>query len=263
MARKRYLFFDIDGTLSEANYGEMTVPESAKLALAKLREAGHFLSIATGRAHAMATEYMDLLGFDNMVSDGGMGVTIERELLGIEPLDREAAIALVRECQEKGFPWGIQVEDSKVRFVPDNRFSDFTHDAYMQARVVPGLDPADYPQIYKVYVACYAPDEQQLEKLSALPWARFHKEYLFVEPTDKARGIRRVLEHFGGDPTDVVVFGDAMNDITMFIDDWTCVAMGNACDELKARTDYVTTNVEDDGIYNACEKLGLFEPVDE
>ena len=32
----------------------------------------------------------------------------------------------------------------------------------------------------------------------------------------------------------------------------------NAIDELKARADYVTTDVENDGIYNACKALGLF-----
>ena len=58
------------------------------------------------------------------------------------------------------------------------------------------------------------------------------------------------------------MFGDAMNDMSMFIDDWTKVAMGNAIPELKAAADYVTTDVEEDGIYNACEALGLFETVD-
>jgi hydroxymethylpyrimidine pyrophosphatase-like HAD family hydrolase len=33
--------------------------------------------------------------------------------------------------------------------------------------------------------------------------------------------------------------------------------MGNAIDELKAKADIVTTDVDDDGIYNACVSLGL------
>jgi hydroxymethylpyrimidine pyrophosphatase-like HAD family hydrolase len=61
---------------------------------------------------------------------------------------------------------------------------------------------------------------------------------------------------------DVVVFGDAKNDMSMFIDDWTCVAMGNAIPELKEKADFVTRDVDDDGIYYACEQLGLFEAVD-
>ena len=67
------------------------------------------------------------------------------------------------------------------------------------------------------------------------------------------------MDHFGADYSDAVVFGDALNDMSMFIDGWTKVAMGNAVDAIKERADYITTDVEEDGIYNACEALGLFE----
>ena len=56
------------------------------------------------------------------------------------------------------------------------------------------------------------------------------------------------------------MFGDGLNDMSMFIDDWTSVAMGNAVPELKAKADLVTTAVDEDGIYNACLVLDLFEP---
>ena len=46
--------------------------ESTKIAISKLKEAGHFVAIATGRSYAMAVEHMKELGFENMVSDGGM-----------------------------------------------------------------------------------------------------------------------------------------------------------------------------------------------
>lgn len=255
---KKYLFFDIDGTLAAGGYEHTYVPESAMLALRKLREAGHFLCIATGRSHGMAVDYMDAFGIKNMVSDGGYGITIDGELIGIEPLPQKNVEALIAECDEKGFPWGLIVDDTSRRFCPDDSFVDFTKDEYMETVVVPGTSPKDYDGIYKVNVACYEPDEQKLETLKDLPWARFHDDYFFVEPTDKARGIRRMMDHLGAPYKDVIVFGDAMNDLSMFLDDWTCVAMGNACPELKAKADYVTTDVEDDGIYNACNALGLF-----
>ena len=39
--------------------------------------------------------------------------------------------------------------------------------------------------------------------------------------------------------------------------------MGNACDEVKALADMVTEDVITAGIWNACQALGLFEPVNE
>ena len=111
MSRKRYLFFDIDGTLlADGPLGY--VPESTRRAIKKLEEAGHFVSIATGRAQFMAEPYMRMLEMENMVSDGGNGITIGGKLIGIEPLNKADVVALVRECEERGFPWGLAVDNN-------------------------------------------------------------------------------------------------------------------------------------------------------
>ena len=47
--KKKYMFFDIDGTLTD-NETKKIVP-SAQKTLDRLQEAGHFVAIATGRAH--------------------------------------------------------------------------------------------------------------------------------------------------------------------------------------------------------------------
>ena len=256
---KKYFFFDIDGTLTETLQGKMQVPESTKLALKKLEENGHFLAIATGRSYAMSKDIMKFLGFHNMVSDGGHGVTINDELLGIEPLNFEDCCALYEECEAKGIPVGISVTDELHRLVPDHRFQQQTQDIYLQSIVVPGLNPRNYDKIYKMYVACLPGVEQKLETLKALPWCRFWDAYIFVEPGDKSKGIKKIMDYFGGDYKDVVVFGDQKNDLSMFRDEWTSIAMGNAVDELKEKADFVTKDINEDGIYYACKKFGWIE----
>lgn len=256
--RKRYLFFDIDGTLLAGGYEKGYIPESAKEALRKLKEEGHFLAIATGRAHAMAVDYMRELGFDNMVSDGGYAVTINHKLLGIRPLPKDKVVALVRECDIKGIPWGLQLDDSDTRVAPDDRFMEVSKDDYLKTVVVPGLRPENQDKIYKMYVAGEYPVEDRLVTLADLPWCRYHKTYFFVEPTYKAVGIKQVMDYYHADYRDAIVFGDSGNDLSMFTDDWTKVAMGNGIPELKMKADYVTTDVDKDGIYNACKALGLF-----
>lgn len=54
-------------------------------------------------------------------------------------------------------------------------------------------------------------------------------------------------------PEDVVVFGDDYNDLDMFDDAFYKIAMGNGCDALKERADYVTETNVNDGIYQACK----------
>lgn len=47
--KKKYFFFDIDGTLTDRTTGK--VVKSALETLKKLEAEGHFVAIATGRAH--------------------------------------------------------------------------------------------------------------------------------------------------------------------------------------------------------------------
>lgn len=253
---RKYFFFDIDGTLAVGTPGNQYIPKSTKETLKQLEENGHFIAIATGRSYAMAKDYMKELGFKNMISDGGNGITINNKLIEIKPLDYEKCIALIDECKEKGFIWALSPDNETRRLAPDEKFYEFTHDVYMDTVVKKDLDPRDYDKIYKVYIACFKGEEQRLETLNALPWCRFHKEYLFVEPGDKSVGIKAMVDHLGGDYKDVVVFGDEKNDLSMFKDEWTSIAMGNAIDDLKEKATYITTDCDKDGIYNACKHFG-------
>ena len=76
MEGMKYLFFDIDGTLKAGGYDNEYIPTSTKRAIELLRAEGHFLAIATGRSEAMARKFLKELEFENMVSDGGYGITI-------------------------------------------------------------------------------------------------------------------------------------------------------------------------------------------
>ena len=49
----------------------------------------------------------------------------------------------------------------------------------------------------------------------------------------------------------LVVFGDGKNDIDMFEYTKISFAMGNAEDDVKKAADYVTDDIDEDGLYNA------------
>ena len=73
----------------------------------------------------------------------------------------------------------------------------------------------------------------------------------------KASGIEKFMEIVGAPLCDTIAFGDSGNDFEMIEFANIGVAMGNASDDVKALADLVTTDVNDDGIYNAFVKLGL------
>ena len=95
---KKYLFFDIDGTLTDRSTGEI-VP-SAREALTRLEENGHFVAIATGRAHYKARKFTDANGFKNMVCCGGNGCVIDNELVENIPLDKDGCIKIIHQAKE-------------------------------------------------------------------------------------------------------------------------------------------------------------------
>ncbi len=72
-----------------------------------------------------------------------------------------------------------------------------------------------------------------------------------------ALGAAATLERLGTDASEAIAFGDGENDLSMFAAVGTSVAMGNARDTVKAAATYVTTAVDDDGIYNAAKHFGL------
>lgn len=254
--KKKYFFFDIDGTLTNKETGE--VIESAKVAIERLQQQGHFVCIATGRAYYKTKDFAKKVGIHHIVSNGGAALTINDQLIENRPLDHQKAVALCQEAYEKRYGILVAPSDSiDVIMLND----DFIHQVgyrqeptrYFLRR---DLSFEDIQDIYKIYIAIDQKDENQLTLLNSLGHIRFVNSYLTYQHDEKDQGIMRMVDCVGGKEEDVVVFGDDYNDLVMFKDEWTSIAMGNACDELKAKASFVTKRNVDDGILYACEYFG-------
>ena len=75
----------------------------------------------------------------------------------------------------------------------------------------------------------------------------------------KSAGIQKYLDDQGIDRSETMAFGDGENDMDMLRFAGVGVAMGNACDAVKAAADYVTDTVDNDGIEKALRHFGLIE----
>ncbi len=73
---QKVIFFDIDGTL--LNH-EKELPASTKESVFKLKEMGHIVAIATGRAPFMFADLRKELGIDTYVSFNGQYVVLNGE----------------------------------------------------------------------------------------------------------------------------------------------------------------------------------------
>lgn len=82
---------------------------------------------------------------------------------------------------------------------------------------------------------------------------------IMPKDSDKSKGILAVLETYGWKPENVLVLGDALNDIEMLNFAGIAVAMGNAREEVKAEADYVTDDIDKNGWSNAIKHFGLID----
>ena len=99
---KKYFFFDIDGTLTDLKTHQIV--QSAKIALEKLKQAGHFVCLNTGRAHYKAEKARLEFNFEHMICNGGNGIVLDGKLVENIPLDKQGALKIIEEAETNGCP---------------------------------------------------------------------------------------------------------------------------------------------------------------
>ena len=127
------------------------------------------------------------------------------------------------------------------------------------------VDP-DFYQSEKIYQMWTFEDQGDSLQLPAdlsgdLRLVRWHPNSSDVVSIagSKATGVQKVIEKLGLKPENLLVFGDELNDIELFDYAGMSIAMGHSHPKIFEKADYITKTVEEDGIFDALEKLGMVE----
>ena len=90
---KKVLFFDIDGTLLNS---ELKIPEGVKKELKRLKDAGHYLFVASGRPLAFISNQVIEAGFDGFVLCNGAHVELNHKIIFENRIPYEKVVGLMK-----------------------------------------------------------------------------------------------------------------------------------------------------------------------
>lgn len=257
MSKEQIVFFDIDGTLLNK---EKRLPQSTIMAVKALQDKGIVTAIATGRAPFMFEDLLTTLNIDTFVSFNGQYVVYKGKPIVENPLSFEELARLEKLAADAGHPMAFLSAHNMALNVPEH---SYVKESFGDLKIrVPEMD-LTFREKYPIYQALLFSEEKEdmsyLNGFHSFDYIRWHTYSTDVIPKggSKAEGIKHLLQRTGIDQKNTFAFGDALNDIQMlhFVD--TGIAMGNGRKEAKEAADLVTESVENDGIYQGLQQVGL------
>ena len=258
MTNRSIIFFDIDGTL--LNH-DKKLPPSTKEAVFKLKELGHEVAIATGRAPFMFEDLRDELDIHTFVSYNGQFVVLNGEVLYKNPLNISSIEKLTEAALHNNHPVVFMDHEDMKANVPEHAYIKESIDT-LKIGAFPTYDPHYYKgrELFQSLLFCPEGEEKQYERdFQDFDFIRWHPVSVDVLPTggSKAKGIEKIVEALGIPAERQYAFGDGLNDMEMLSTIENSVAMGNAEEKVKAAAKFVTKSVEEDGILHGLQLVGL------
>lgn len=250
-------FFDVDGTL--LSHKTKQIPQSAVKALEALKARGIRCIVATGRQiHEMEKLPMGGVTFDGYITMNGQLTLDEgKEPLYGMPLQGEVKDYALTLFREKQIPV-ILVERNRLYVNAESqRVTDVQ--TSISSRVPPVGEYAG-AEIYQACLYIRSDEEQVLKPIAGkCVVTRWHPGGVDViaRGGGKRTAVERYCREQGWKREEIIAFGDSENDLEMIRYAGIGVALGNAEPEVRAAADYITADIDDDGVEKALKHFGL------
>lgn len=252
-------FFDIDGTLFSHKTG--SVPISAINAIQQLKAHNIKIVIATGRHYSFieTLQLNELLQPDGYITlNGQYTFTSEGEVVYDQPLSKRDRAHTLQYLSK--IPFSCVFMEGRQLYT--NLINErLIEQSERYQTPLPEVRPVDELWQQPVYQLNPIIDNesafiQGLHDVTITHWGPKTMDVIY-KTGGKHQGIRHLLAHYHVTKEEAIAFGDGENDMTMFEEVGISVAMGNAVTPLKAIASYVTTDIDDDGIYVGLQHVGL------
>ena len=251
------IFFDIDGTL--VSFKTHQIPKSTIKALKQLKQNGIKIFVATGRDKD-GLDIINSIDFDGYITLNGQYCFIDNNVIYENFISQKDLKSLMAYLQKKPFPCGFTEEHDKYYNYRDYRVDEIHEITHNDDQPVKDCSDVDNKQIYQCQ--CFISLQEEKELLKLMPdciSARWHPLFCDISPKGgtKQNGIDQFLKYYQINLEDTMAFGDGGNDIEMLKHVNLAIAMKNGNDEVKKIADYITDDVDNDGIFKALSHFKL------
>lgn len=264
-AKIKAVFFDVDGTLVSFKTHEVS-PNTIR-AIASLRQKGIKCYVCSGRSiQAIKEMPINKIVFDGYITlNGQLGIDDKDDVIYEIPFDGEVKKSVIDIFNNKLMPMMLVQKD--------RCYHNFINETVINTYKMVGTKYEDIPkcasyengEIYQAYtyIDPLNDDESYMEYfpktgLRFASWASGCVD-IYNDNDGKLEGIRRILDKLKIRKEETMAFGDAINDLEMLSYCAIGVAMGNSCDKLKQIADYITDDVDQDGVYHALINYGFLK----
>lgn len=259
----KIVFLDIDGTIF--SHKTKSIPSSCIDAINKAKENGIIICLATGRSTILSaqTGILDKVDFDYFnVCNGTLVHDKNFNIIHSHPIDPKCVDNLIDVTNKNNLNLTFVTLDDVFRL---NDNIKLIEEGYGKISIkTPHKKPYVNQNCYMINLFWDKYDKNKYETLfkesSKYAFYSGFNDYGFdVIPLNynKAKGIEALIKHLKINKDEVIAIGDGHNDAEMIEYAGLGIAMGNAIDKCKQVANYITTDIDNDGIYNAFKYAGI------
>lgn len=249
------LFFDIDGTL--VSFKTHKIPQSTVEAITMAKNMGIKVYISTGRPRQLIDNINEISHLvDGYITVNGAYCFEKEEIISFHPIAEANVRKILSLANEMNFACMIVGEKDLKMYNSNEKvdriFKDMLNVSDLGEDVL--LEKVLKQRILQLTPIITEQEESELlPLLQNVVSSRWCPDFadITAKGVSKAKGLNEISHWRGFHLSQTMAFGDGGNDIAIVKEAGIGVAMGNANDSLKEVADYVTSSVDDDGIFNA------------
>ena len=249
------IFLDLDGTLLYRG----DIVSGMKELIQELKNNSHEVAIATGRNPVLLNNIEKKLKVDNLVLANGGLVISHNKVIKENFVSFETVKKMMEYSDKHKFDLVIEYEDEYISYRKDSKASDNFSETFNLPNA--RFDNKIYPKRNVFAMVVFSNDLVDIlrKEFPELQFNRSNKYGYDVNPKGelKASGVKTLINYLDVDYKKTYAIGDGFNDIKMLKSVKHGIAMGNAVDELKAVAEYVTDDVNNEGLKKALKYYKL------